>query len=440
MLIYSKNLISVCGHIGLHKYNWQPESERFAIGYRSSILIYNLSNSSFYLNRALNFVEKLIYKFGRVYIYGLLKTKDKKFINKLTKINQVVCIKPWRGGFVTNARTFRKRIKNIRKRFSAVISLTYDYQNYSLPREAFIINLPSVSVVDSNAKADSFTYPIPINSSNNGVVRLLAYNFGIRIFKGLSKRILSRFAKKIKVSRLKGKIKTYFKKKFITRVDKSKKLRKIKAHKILKKWTKKFKNIKFKDRLKQKEKRAELRKLARKFKKLFKFGAKKKKKKKTSHYFPFEKKPEPKPKKRKPRKRHYKKHKKKFKFINRRWRRPRFRRKTTQFARIKQKLTKLNRLNKFRRFFPKLMKNRNSKFIVRKFKLGLRAYKFRNIYSFLRIRKKKIILLKRIKKKRFQKYLIKQREKNKANYRTIYHGNMVIKRIRKRKSYFPSLF
>ena len=79
----AKNIISVCGHIGTHKYNWQPESERFAIGYRSSVLIYNVAMTNFYFNRACFFVENLVYKYGRIYIYGLDKKNDKNFIKKL---------------------------------------------------------------------------------------------------------------------------------------------------------------------------------------------------------------------------------------------------------------------------------------------------------------------------------------------------------------------
>ena len=211
---FSKNIISVCGHIGTHKYNWQPESERFAIGYRSSVLIYNIAITNFYFNRACFFVENLVYKYGRLYIYGLDKKNDKKFIQKLENLSQVVTTDSWSGGFVTNARIFRGKIKNIKKKFSAILGLAYDYRNYSLPREAKIINVPSIGVVDSDAIAETFTYPIPINSNNFGVKRLLAYIFTIKIFKGISKRILTRFKKKVKIGKSK---KQKRKKKYVLR-------------------------------------------------------------------------------------------------------------------------------------------------------------------------------------------------------------------------------
>jgi ribosomal protein S2 len=242
----AKNIIAVCGHIGTHKYNWQPESERFAIGYRSSLLIYNIAITNFYFNRACFFAENLVYKYGRIYIYGLNKKNDKKVIRKLQDLNQVVTTQNWSGGFVTNARIFRKRIRNIKKKFSAVLGLSFDYQNYSLPREAKIIKVPSIGVVDSNANAEMFTYPIPTNSSNFGITRTLAYTFTLKIFKGISKRILARFRKKkniIKSKKLKKKskkkriIRKYFKK-----IKKKIKKKRIILKRRLKKWSKKFKN------------------------------------------------------------------------------------------------------------------------------------------------------------------------------------------------------
>ena len=245
----AKNIIAVCGHIGTHKYNWQPESERFAIGYRSSVLIYNIAITNFYFNRACFFVENLVYRYGRLYVYGLNKKNDKIFIKKLENLNQVVTTESWSGGFVTNARIFRGKIKNIKKKFAAILGLSYDYQNYSLPREAKIMNLPSIGVVDSNANAQTFTYPIPINSNNFGVTRLLTYVFTIKIFKGISKRILARFKKKLKIAKSK-KINRKRKKKYILRIYFKKlkrkvRLKKKKLKRKLRNWSKKYKKQSF---------------------------------------------------------------------------------------------------------------------------------------------------------------------------------------------------
>lgn len=247
----SRHIISVCGHIGTHKYNWQPESERFAIGYRSSILIYNISVANFYINRALSFAEALVQKYGRIYIYGLNVKNDKKIIQKFEDLNQVVTTKNWCGGYVTNARAFRGKIKNLKKKFSAILGLNYDYNNYSLPRESKIINLPAIGVVDSNANAESFNYPIPINSTNFGVTRLLAYAFSIKIFKGLSKRIIGRFRKIKSIYRIINKKKIKRRRKLYLRLYFKKIKRSLRAKKKrFKRWLRraKFRKARFKEK------------------------------------------------------------------------------------------------------------------------------------------------------------------------------------------------
>jgi ribosomal protein S2 len=193
----ARNIIATGGHIGSPKFNWQPISERFAVGYRNGLIIYNIAFSNFYIKKALNFVERCVFDFGRVYIYGLIKQYDSKNINIFRRIDQVVCIKPWHGGFITNFRTFKKYFKN-NKSFSAVVSLVHDHKNYSISHESSLIRLPIVSPVDSSVNPENFTYPIPANTVNSEMREYIALNFGIAVFKGLIRRTFKRLLKKKK--------------------------------------------------------------------------------------------------------------------------------------------------------------------------------------------------------------------------------------------------
>lgn len=246
----SKIIIATCGHIGTHKFNWQPESERFAIGYRNSTLIFNIATTNFHLNRALFFVENLIFKYGRLFIYGLDKKNDKKFIKRLSNINQAVTTQSWCGGFVTNARAFHGKIINVRKKFSAVLGLSYTHQSYSLPREAQIIKLPSIGVLDSNSKPEIFSYPIPINSISFGATRSIGYLFAVKIFKGIVKRIMTRFKKKNKIQKIKRlKKKSYLIKRYFRKRKKKGRKGKIKKNKVkILRWARRFKRAFFKFR------------------------------------------------------------------------------------------------------------------------------------------------------------------------------------------------
>lgn len=446
MRVHAKNLISICGHLGTHKFNWQPESERFAIGYRSSILIYNLANSSFYLNRALNFVEKLIFKYGRTYVYGLHYERDKKWIKKFSFINQVVATETWRGGYVTNARTFRGKVKNIKKRFAAVISFSYDYQNYSLPREAHVMNIPAVCVVDSNVRAENFAYPIPINSTSIGGMRMLAYTFGLYIFKGLSKRIVSRFSKKKKVIKVKNKKKrSILKSKYFKKIRKLLQNKKVKAKRKLQKWIKKFRKIKYKERrearfIKQKKlfRQNKTKRKKRVYIKLKKTRVTKKKMVNLQTTSVYNKKKNKKNKNKKFHRAQNKKFKRRYNIHNKR---KKFRRtsKMSRFSRIRQKLNQLKKMKLFQKIFKTSKKHKTSRFFFRSFKKTVTAYKYVNIYSFLRGKKNKLLKLKNLKKRRQRLYQKKKQEKNKKRYRYFYYNNMFIKKLKKKKSYFPML-
>ena len=442
MKLHAKTLLAICGHLGTHKFNWQPESERFAIGYRASVLIYNLSNSSFYLNRALNFVEKLIFKYGRLYVYGLNTERDKKFIKNFSFINQVVATDVWRGGFVTNARTFRNSLKNVKKRFSAIVSFSYDYQNYSLPREAHIINIPAISVVDSNVRAENFSYPIPINSTSFGGIRVLAYNFGICIFKGLSKRIVSRFSKKKKLLKIKGKKrKSVLKFKYFKKIRRLAKSGRRNVNIQLLRLIKKFKKLKYKERRRArflKQRKIRTKQLARKNRK--KKSGKLKKIETTLKPKKVVKNTNLKHEKKKYNKnkwfQRYKnkkfKQKNKFKFGRKRSR-------VSRFARIKKKLVRLKKIKLFKKVLKAVKKNKSTRLFVRRFKKTITAYKYVSIYSYLHNKKIRFERLKKLKIKRQKLYKKKKQEKNKKRYRYYYYNNIFIKKLKKKKSYFPLL-
>jgi ribosomal protein S2 len=442
MRTISKNVISVCGHIGTHKFNWQPESERFAIGYRSNIIIYNLASTTFYINRATKFVEKLIMKFGRIYFYGLDTYKDKKYVQKYFEINQVVAHKKWKGGFVTNVRNFKTKIKNAKKRFAAVVSFGYNYQNYSLAREAFLVGLPSVSVVDSNVKAENFNYPIPINSDNFAITRMLAYVFGLHIFKGISKRIISRFSKKRKIVKVKKRrkkrrlFKLYFrgKKKLNPKLV-------IKFNIKIKRFKKRAKWYIIAERLYSKYVKNKKSRLIRAG--LFALGFPIEKPWQKSKKKWFEKRKRIIKKKRRGGKRR-KFRRKKFKFYKKKWRNWRKRRKIwikrrkniSNFKKLRNKIRKLYKINKFKKKFNKLIET-NPRAIIKNFRITIKFYQYSSFVNYLYRIKKKYLISEKLDK--LKKKKIKKSKPKIKKHRYYYHNFNYYKKKKKKKSFFFNL-
>ena len=191
MHIKSFNLINSGAYIGTKKNNWIPESERFMIGYKSSISIYNIAISSFLFLRAVNFVSNSILSGGRGFFFGLLSTigMPADAILGYQNLDQVVTKKNWRGGYVTNTKFFRSSVLNGQKKISFVVSFKFDYTNFPVILEASRIKLPLVIPVDGNSIVSNFMYPIPSNSTGFGTIQIYAREFSNAVFRGIWQRI-----------------------------------------------------------------------------------------------------------------------------------------------------------------------------------------------------------------------------------------------------------
>lgn len=207
MFVKSFTLINSGAYVGTKKNNWVPESEKFLVGYKNKISIYNVAISSFLLHRALDFVSNAVSLGARGFFFGLINFGEdvtNSSILNYKRLDQVVTKKNWRGGYVTNTKFFRSSILNGAKKFSFVVSLKFDYTNFPTISEATRIRLPLVMPVDSNSPVSCFMYPIPSNSTGSGVIQIYAYEFSNAVFRGICQKIapfsMENFNKKLKYS------------------------------------------------------------------------------------------------------------------------------------------------------------------------------------------------------------------------------------------------
>lgn len=191
MYTKSFNLINSGAYIGTKKNNWTPESERFVVGYKNSISIYNVAISSFLFLRAVNFVSNSILSGGRGFFFGLSNAAGIPVDTAIgyCNLDQVVTKKNWRGGYITNTKFFRSSILNGQKKFSFVVSFKFDYTNFPVISEASRIKLPLVIPVDGNSTVSNFMYPIPSNSTGFGIIQIYANEFSTAVFRGIWQRV-----------------------------------------------------------------------------------------------------------------------------------------------------------------------------------------------------------------------------------------------------------
>ena len=206
-MISIKELIGTGLHIGRNRRNWTSVSERYLSGYRHSVSVFDLSQTSFHLKRASNFITAAVGRYGRGFFYGLT-LNDKRAVTLLANLGQVVSYYRWNGGFLTNIKKFKTKIKNVKKVPSFVVCLKFEMRNYSALREKSRLKLPLICPIDSDSDPAYAEYPIPGNASARSTVNYFNYCFSRAVFSGISKRIKRiAFVKKIKqkTSRLRGK-------------------------------------------------------------------------------------------------------------------------------------------------------------------------------------------------------------------------------------------
>jgi ribosomal protein S2 len=187
-MLRTQELIGAGFHIGQSRREWTPLSEHFVAGYRHTVAIFDLGLSSFYFRRALHFVELGVSKYARGFFYGLSIT-DLKSIRALCKFGQIVSYKRWNGGFLTNIKRFKRKIKNFSKLPSFVVCFKFETRNYSVLREKSRLHIPLVCPIDSNSSARYAEYPVPSNASGRATLNLFCYYFIQSVLSGFSRRV-----------------------------------------------------------------------------------------------------------------------------------------------------------------------------------------------------------------------------------------------------------
>jgi ribosomal protein S2 len=189
-------LINSGAFIGSKKSNWVCESEKFLIGYKSTNSIFNTAITNYFFSKALSFVQQTISNGGRGFFFGIyvsdIKNDQKTYhyATDLIKLGQVVSKKNWRGGYVTNTKTFRTNIFNSQKKFSFVVSFKFDYTNFPIINESSRIRLPLVIPIDSNSSVvHKLEYPIPCNASGWGTAMILTKAFSFAVFAGIQQTL-----------------------------------------------------------------------------------------------------------------------------------------------------------------------------------------------------------------------------------------------------------
>ncbi len=197
-----KNLLESGVHFGHQTRRWDPRMSRYIFAERNGIHIIDLQKTIIEIKKAYDAIRKNILSGKSILFVGTKKQARAAIKREAEKCSQYFVNNRWLGGMLTNFATIKKSIIRLKKLEKMEVDGTFDslakkeriklskqkvkldvdlggIKNMeSLPGMLFIIdskkeaiavsearklNIPVVSVVDTNCNPDEVDYPIPGN-------------------------------------------------------------------------------------------------------------------------------------------------------------------------------------------------------------------------------------------------------------------------------------
>ena len=205
-----QQLIEAGAHFGHQTHRWNPRMKPYIFGARNGVHIIDLSQSVPLFARALDFVQQTVARGGKVLFVGTKRQAQEPIAEAARRSGQHFVNHRWLGGMLTNWKTISgsiKRLKTLEEQLSGdtsgltkkeVLQLTREKDKLELSlggirdmggipdvmfvidankeelaiKEANVLGIPVVAVLDSNVDPSGIAFPIPGNDDASRAVRL----------------------------------------------------------------------------------------------------------------------------------------------------------------------------------------------------------------------------------------------------------------------------
>jgi small subunit ribosomal protein S2 len=224
-----RQLLEAGVHFGHHTRRWNPKMEQYIFGVRNGVHIINLENTVPMLQQALEAVRAIVANGGRVLFVGTKRQAQEKIAEAAQRCGQYYVNHRWLGGMLTNWKTISQSIKRLRelderlgegqsgltKKETLQLTRERDKLERALggikemgglpdvifiidvPREeiavkeAAMLKIPVVAVIDSNSDPSGITFPIPGNDDALRAIELYCDLFSAAILDGLQAEMVA---------------------------------------------------------------------------------------------------------------------------------------------------------------------------------------------------------------------------------------------------------
>jgi len=205
-----QQLLEAGAHFGHQTHRWNPKMKPYIFGERNGVHIIDLSQSVPLFARALDFVRQAAASGGKVLFVGTKRQAQEPIAEAARRSNQHFVNHRWLGGMLTNWKTISnsiKRFKSLEEQLSGdtagltkkeVLQLTRERDKLELSlggirdmgglpdvifivdankeelaiKEANVLGIPVVAILDSNASPQGIAFPVPGNDDASRAIRL----------------------------------------------------------------------------------------------------------------------------------------------------------------------------------------------------------------------------------------------------------------------------
>jgi small subunit ribosomal protein S2 len=209
-VVTMQQLIEAGAHFGHQTHRWNPRMKPYIFGARNGIHILDLSQTVPLFARALEFVDATVRAGGNVLFVGTKRQAQEPIAQAARACGQHFVNHRWLGGMLTNWKTISgsiKRLKALDEQLAGdivgltkkeVLQLTRERDKLELSlggirdmggipdvmfvidankeelaiKEANVLGIPVVAVLDSNVSPDGIAFPVPANDDASRAVRL----------------------------------------------------------------------------------------------------------------------------------------------------------------------------------------------------------------------------------------------------------------------------
>ncbi|WP_221791994.1 30S ribosomal protein S2 [Aquisediminimonas sediminicola] len=205
-----QQLIEAGAHFGHQTHRWNPKMKPYIFGDRNGVHILDLSQTVPLFARALDFVNQTVARGGKVLFVGTKRQAQGPIAEAARASGQHFVNHRWLGGMLTNWKTISgsiKRLKQMEEQLSGsthgltkkeILQLTRERDKLELSlggirdmggipdvmfvidankeelaiKEANVLGIPVVAIVDSNVSPDGIAFPVPANDDAARAIKL----------------------------------------------------------------------------------------------------------------------------------------------------------------------------------------------------------------------------------------------------------------------------